>query len=225
MRALIIDDHRVVRRGLKEALAEAFSDLEVSEASNQAEALQHLWNRELDVVLLDIGLPGRSGFDLLADIRRSKPKLPVIVISMYPEAEFAVRALKNGAWSYLNKEVASDEVANAVKRVLTGAKYITASLGEKLARDLELGEQERHETLSNREFQVLCMLAAGRTVKDIAGELCLSVKTISTYRTRILEKMQLTSNAELMRYATRHRLINLEDCDPESERAIACDAF
>jgi len=209
MRALIVDDHRVVRRGLREVLCEGFPDLEVGEAANQAEALEEIWNHAWDIVLLDIGLPGRSGFDLLIDIKQARPKLPVIVISMYPEENFAVRAIKCGASSYLTKDAASDELIKAVQRVLSGAKYITASLGEQLARDVETGDHKRHETLSNREFQVMCMLAAGQTVKEIAGELCLSVKTISTYRTRILEKMQLTSNADLMRYAARHKLINL----------------
>ena len=209
MRALIIDDHKVVRRGLKEILVEGFPGLETGEAGNQAEALEQVWNQEWDVVLLDIGLPGRSGFDLLIDLKQAKPRLPVIVISMYPEEHFAVRALKCGASSYLTKEAASDELLNAVQRVLGGAKYITVSLGEKLARDIESGDQKLHESLSNREFQVMCMLAAGQIVKEIAGELCLSVKTISTYRTRILEKMNVTSNAELMRYAARNQLVNL----------------
>lgn len=213
MRALIVDDHRVVRSGLKEALAEGFPEAVIGEAGNQAEALRQIWNEEWDVVLLDINLPGRNGLDLLVEIRQEKPRLPVIVISMYAEDEFAVRALKSGASSYLTKEVVFDELVHALKRVLSGGKYITASLGEKLARDVELGEHKSHETLSNREFQVMGMLASGRTVKEIAGELCLSVKTISTYRTRILEKMQLRSNGELMRYAVRHGLIELQSAN------------
>ncbi|MEI8233455.1 MAG: response regulator transcription factor [Verrucomicrobiota bacterium] len=214
MRALIVDDHGVVRRGLKEILAEGFPGLETGEAANQAEALEKAWAQEWDIVLLDIGLPGRSGFDLLVDLKQAKPHLPVIVISMYPEEHCAVRALQCGASSYLTKEAASDELLKAVRRVLGGSKYITATLGEKLARDVESRERKPHESLSNREYQVLCMLACGRTVKEIAGSLCLSVKTISTYRTRILEKMGLTSNAELMHYAARHKLINLQDDGP-----------
>lgn len=211
MKALIIDDHRVVRRGLKEVLADAFPDLETGEASNQAEALEQAWKQEWDVALLDIGLPGRSGFDLLVDLKQARPRLPVIIISMYPEEHFAVRALKCGASSYLTKETASEELVKAVQHVLNGSKYITPSLGEKLARDIESGELKRHESLSNREFQVMRMLAGGQTVKEIAGELCLSVKTISTYRTRILEKMRFSSNAELMRYAARHKLIDFQE--------------
>ena len=211
MRVLIIDDHRVVRRGLRDVLAEEFAELAIGEAANQSEALEQVWKQEWDIVLLDIGLPGRNGFDLLVDLKQARPRLPVIVISMYPEEHFAVRAIKCGASSYLTKETASDELNKAVTRVLGGAKYIPPSLGEKLARNIESGDQKRHEALSNREFQVMCMLATGRTVKEIAGELCLSIKTISTYRTRTLEKMQLTSNAELMRYAATHRLINLQE--------------
>lgn len=196
---------------MRETLLEGFPELETGEAAHQSEALEQVWKHEWDLVLLDIGLPGRSGFELLIDLKQARPKLPVIVISMYPEENFASRAIKCGASSYLTKEVASDELIKAAQRVLSGAKYITPSLGEQLAREIESGDQKRHETLSNREFQVMCLLAGGQTVKEIAGELCLSVKTISTYRTRILEKMQLTSNAELMRYAARHKLINFHD--------------
>lgn len=210
MKALIIDDHRVVRRGLKEVLADGYSDLEVGEAANQAEALEQAWQRDWDVVLLDLGLPGRSGFDLLVDLKKARPRLPVIVVSMYPEEHFAVRALKCGASSYLTKEMAAEELLKAVQHVINGSKYITPSLGEKLARDVEAGDQKRHELLSNREFQVMRMLAAGKAVKEIAAELCLSVKTISTYRTRILEKMQMISNAELMRYAAHYKLIDYQ---------------
>lgn len=210
MKALIVDDHRIVRRGLKEVLADSFPDIEVGEAANQAEALEQAWKHDWDIVLLDIGLPGRSGFDLLVDLKKAKPRLPIIVVSMYPEEHFAVRALKCGASSYLTKEAAADELPRAVHHVLNGAKYITPSLGEKLARDVETGEQKQHEALSNREFQVMRMLAGGHTVKEIAAELCLSVKTISTYRTRILEKMHLTSNADLMRYAARYKLIDYQ---------------
>jgi two-component system, NarL family, invasion response regulator UvrY len=214
MRALIVDDHCIVRRGLKEILNDGFPGLESGEAANQAEAMEQVWAHEWDIALLDIGLPGRSGLDLLVDLKQAKPRLPVIVISMYPEEHFAVRALQCGAASYLTKETASDELLKAVRHVMDGARYITASLGEQLARDVESGERKPHEALSNREFQVLCMLAAGQTVKEIAGSLCLSVKTISTYRTRILEKMELTSNSELMRYAARYKLINLQDEGP-----------
>ena len=214
MRALIVDDHSVVRRGLKEILAEGFPRLETGEAANQAQAMELAWAHEWDIALLDLGLPGRSGFDLLVDLKQARPRLPIIIISMYPEETCAVRALQCGASSYLTKEAASDELLTAVRHVLGGAKYITASLGEKLARDVEHGERKPHEILSNREFQVLCMLASGQTVKEIAGRLCLSVKTISTYRTRILEKMELSSNAELMRYAAHHKLVNLQDEGP-----------
>jgi two-component system, NarL family, invasion response regulator UvrY len=210
MKALIIDDHRIVRRGLKEVLADGFSDLEVGEAGNQADGLEAVWKHDWDIVLLDLGLPGRSGFDLLVELKKAKPRLPVIVVSMYPEEHFAVRALKCGASSYLTKESAADELPKAVQHVLRGSKYITPSLGEKLAHNVEAGDQKRHELLSNREFQVMRMLAGGQTVKEIAAELCLSVKTISTYRTRILEKMQLTSNADLMRYAAHYRLIDYQ---------------
>lgn len=201
-----MDDHKVVRSGLKKALQEGFGDFAAGEAGQQAEALKLIWEAEWDVVLLDINLPGRNGLDLLLQIKQQQPRLPVIVISMYPEDEFAVRALKAGASSYLTKNVVFDELVQAVKRVVAGGKYITTSLGEVLARDVEMGEAKLHESLSNREFQVMGMLAAGQTVKEIAGDLCLSVKTISTYRTRILEKMQLRSNAELMRYAVRNGL-------------------
>jgi two-component system invasion response regulator UvrY len=209
MRVLIIDDHEMVRRGLKNIFQDEFTGLEIGEAGNSRAALELITKQDWDIVLLDINIPGRNGLDVLGEIKRLNPRTPVLVVSAYPEEEFAVRALKLGASGYLNKSSAADEVVTAVKKALAGGKYVTALLAEKLAATLGSDFQNSaHESLSNRELQVLRMIATGQTIKEIAAELALSEKTIGTYRSRISTKMGLATNVELTRYALRHRLVD-----------------
>ncbi len=206
-RILIADDHEIVRRGLKEILAAAFEKAEVGEARDSREAIQQVMQKDWDAMLLDINMPGRSGLEVLEEVKRLRPKLPVLVLSAYPEEDYAVRALKLGASGYLSKRSASDELLVAIRKALAGGKYVTATLAEKLAASLGSAiQQEPHEALSNRELQVLRMIAGGETVKEIAAELSLSEKTVGTYRTRISEKMGLGTNVELTRYAIQHGL-------------------
>jgi len=208
IKILIADDHAIVREGLKQIVAET-SDMTVAdEASNGYEVLDRVRDNEYDVVVLDISMPGGDGLNILKQIRRERPKLSVLVLSMHPEGQYAVRVLKAGAAGYLTKESAPDELVTAIRRVAEGRKYVSSTLAEKLAFDLEHDTMRPlHETLSDREYQVLCMIAAGKRVKEIADELCLSIKTISTYRSRILEKMDMKNNAELTHYAIKEGLV------------------
>ena len=209
MRVLIVDDHPIVRRGLKEAFADAFPEVQAGEAENSQTALELFLKQEWDLVLLDVNIPGRSGLEVLEEAKRLRPQIPVLVLSAYPEQEFAIRSLKLGASGYLNKSLASDEIVAAAKKVLAGGKYVTASLGEQLAASIGTGlVQAPHECLSNRELLVLRMVANGRTIKEIADELSLSDKTIGTYRMRIAKKLGLNSNVELTRYALKNRLVD-----------------
>jgi two-component system, NarL family, invasion response regulator UvrY len=209
MKILLADDHAVVRHGLKQILADEFKRATFGEARNAQEALNLVWKETWDVVVLDITMPGRSGVDVLREIKRSKPKLPVLVLSMHPENQFALRVLKGGAAGYMTKESAPEELVGAIKKVLAGGRYVSTSLAEKLATYVSSADTQRppQELLSDREFQVLRLIASGKIVSEIAKELSLSVKTISTYRTRILEKMGLRNNAELMHYAMQHQLV------------------
>jgi DNA-binding NarL/FixJ family response regulator len=208
IRVLIADDHAVVRQGLKQILAEIPEVGAVGEAPNGEEALMMVRNENWDVLVLDMSMPGRGGLDVLKDVRRERPQTRVLVLSMHPEDQFAVRLLKAGAAGYLTKETAPAELVAAVRKILSGGKYISGTLAEKLAFDMDRDtDKPLHETLSDREFQVLRMMAAGRTVQQIADELMLSAKTISTYRARILEKLNLKSNAEMIHYAIQNRLI------------------
>jgi two-component system invasion response regulator UvrY len=209
IKILIADDHPVVRKGLGEIVKKAFDMVMVDEASNGQEVLERVSKNDYDVILLDISMPGRSGLDILKELKGQKPKLSVLVLSIHPEEQYAVRVLKAGASGYLTKESAQDELISAIQKVSTGRKYITPSLAERLALDLEMGaEKPRHESLSDREYQVMCMIASGKTVKEIAEELFLSVKTVSTYRARLLDKMRMKSNAELTHYAIKYRLVD-----------------
>ena len=207
IKVLIADDHALVREGLKQVIGQ-HSDIEVTgEAKNGQEALEKVWKEEFDVVLLDISMPGRSGMDILKEIKSAKPKLYVLMLSMHPEKQYAVRALKAGASGYLTKESAPDELIDAIRRVSMGLKYVTISLAEKLA--AELGDDQNkplHEQLSDREFQVMVKIAKGNTVKEIAANLSLSVKTISTYRTRVLEKMNMKNNSDITSYLMENDL-------------------
>jgi DNA-binding NarL/FixJ family response regulator len=208
MKILIADDHAVVRQGLKQILADEYRRATFGEASNAQEAIDRVWQDEWDVVILDVTMPGRSGLEALREIRKSKPRLPVLVLSMHPEDQFAMRVLKSGASGYMTKESAPEQLVGAVKKVMTGGRYVSPDLAEKMAAHINTDFQVApHERLSNREFLVLRLIASGKTVSQIAEELMLSVKTISTYRTRILEKMVMASNAELTHYAIQNKLV------------------
>lgn len=198
----------MVRQGLKQILADEFLRATFGEAGTATEAIAKVWESEWDVVVLDITMPGRSGLEVLAEIRKSRPRLPVLVLSMHPEDQFAMRVLKSGAAGYMTKESAPEALVGAIKKVLAGGRYVSPALAEQMATYLGTDLQKPpHERLSDREFLVLRMIASGKTVSQIAGELALSVKTISTYRARILEKMIMQSNAELTHYAIQNRLV------------------
>jgi len=199
----------VVRRGLREILVEGFPRAEFGEAETVPQTLQQIHSRQWDVVVLDITMPDGSGLDVLNDVKTTRPDLPVLVLSMHPEDQYALRALKAGAAGYLTKETATDELVEAVKKVLAGRKYVSASLAERLAGDLSKGgEGPLHQTLSDREYQVMLMIASGKSVSDIAEELSLSAKTVSTYRSRILKKLAMKTNADLTRYAMELGLLD-----------------
>jgi DNA-binding NarL/FixJ family response regulator len=199
---LIADDHPIVRKGLKQILNEVFPSAITGEARNAREVVDLVGKRRWDIVILDIAMPGRSGLDVLKELKQGYPALPVLVLSMHPEELLAVRALRAGAAGYLNKDNAPEELVIAIKKVLAGGIYVSASLAEKLAKKFALGTgKEHHEELSGREYEVMCLIASGKKVKDIADVLSLSVKTVSTYRTRVLKKMNMKSNVELARYA------------------------
>jgi two-component system invasion response regulator UvrY len=205
---LIADDHAVVRQGLVRILADAFHKATFGEAQSAPELIGLLGQDQWNVVILDLSMPGGDGLETLKQIKHSYPDLPVLILSMYPEDQYAVRTLKAGASGYLTKESASTELVNAVNKVLAGGKYINAEVAESLLMQLKTdSEKLPHESLSDREYQVLCLLASGKQVGQIAQELGLSVKTVSTYRARILEKMKMTTNAELMHYAMQNRLV------------------
>jgi len=207
MNVLIADDHEIVRRGLREILADDFPKLGVVEARDGQETLEAARKQTLDVILLDIKLPGRSGLEILEELKRLQPKTPVVIVSAFPEEEYALRAFRMGAAAYVSKEGASDELLAAVRKALAGGRYVTPTLAEKMAAALS-GEATAapHEILSNRELEVLRLIAAGRTIKEIAAELHLSEKTIGTYRLRVSKKMNLSTNVELTRYALQHQL-------------------
>lgn len=208
IRILVADDHAIVRRGLRQIVADE-SDMEVvGEAQTTQEILDLARQEEWDVIVLNISMPGRGGFEALKALKQTHSKRPVLVLSMYPEDQFAVRAFRAGAAGYMTKESAPEELVQAIRKVVRGGKYVSPSLAEKLAAELgEDAERPPHEALSDREYHVLCLLASGKTVTQIAAEMSLSVKTISTYRARLLEKMRMKTNAEVTRYAIEHRLV------------------
>lgn len=208
IKILVVDDHTIVRKGLKQILEDTPDMVVVDEASNSQEVVNKVSNKDIDLVLLDISLPGRGGLDVLKQLKAIKPKLPVLILSMHPEEQYAIRSLRAKASGYLTKESAPDELIDAIRKVVKGKKYITSSLAEKLAFELEVETQmPMHETLSDREYQVMCMIASGKRIKEIAETLSLSIKTISTYRSRILKKMKMRNNAQLIHYAIKSGLI------------------
>lgn len=208
-RILLVDDHAIVRKGLKETLEEELGAVSFGEADSAPRVLEKLGEAEWDLVVLDINMEGRNGLDLLTEIQSVRPKLPVLILSMYPVAEFAVRALKQGAAGYLNKQSAPEELLNAVQTLLAGRRYISAELADRLADDLlRDSNKPPHEELSVREYQVMLLLASGKIQKEIAAELCLSAKTVSTYHTRILKKLGLKNDIEISRYAMQNKLVS-----------------
>jgi DNA-binding NarL/FixJ family response regulator len=208
-RILIADDHAIVRKGLKETLEEELGQVSFGEAANGQQVLEAVWKQKWDLLLLDIGMEGRNGLEVLEEIRKNRPNLPVLILSMYPEGEFAVRALRLGAAGYVNKQSAPEELTSAVSRVLAGGRYISAKLGEQLAAEMQRDSQHPpHCALSNRELQVMRMVASGKSLKEIAECLSISVKTVGTYHTRLLEKMGMKSDVEIARYALLNKLVD-----------------
>jgi DNA-binding NarL/FixJ family response regulator len=207
LRILLVDDHPVVRRGIRDILVEGLTNVSVGEASDAPGARASIRGDGWDMVVLDVTLPGESGLDLLKDIRRSHPRLPVLVLSMHPAAQFARRALAAGALGYLTKQSAPTELIHAVEQISRGRHYLGSRAQERHPQSMR-ADRPPHEALSDREYQVLRMLGSGRTVSEIAASLKLSVKTVSTYRARLLDKLQMRSNAELMRYAIENGLVD-----------------
>lgn len=207
IRILIADDHAIVRQGLKQIIEENTDMRVVAEAANGVEALRKMREVDCDVALLDISMPGKGGIDVLKQIREENRKLPVLILSIYPEDQYAVRLIKAGASGYMTKESAPAEVVEAVRRVASGKKYISPTVAEMLANELGAADERLpHQTLSDREYQIFLLLASAKTPTEIAEALALSVKTVSTHRRRILEKMCLRNNAEVMHYAMERRL-------------------
>jgi two-component system, NarL family, invasion response regulator UvrY len=207
MRILIADDHAIVRMGLVELLREDFPELLVYHAENSQQTIDLLKKYTVNLILLDISMPGRNGIDILKHIRDLGIKTPVLMLSMHPEEQYAIRALKAGASGFVNKQSATEELLIAIRKILSGKKYISVSVAEKLAESTDYGTKPAHAMLSDREMMVLQKIASGKTVSQIAEEIFLSVNTISTYRTRLLEKLGLKNNAELTRYAMDNGLI------------------
>ncbi len=207
-RILIADDHAILRKGLRRILLEMDEGFDADEASNGHEVLEKIRERDYDLILLDISMPGLNGLDTLKQIKAENPKLPVLILTMHPEEQYALRALKAGASGYLTKESVPDELMNAIRKILRGGKYLSNSLAERLAFAIdEKTEKLPHERLSDREYQVFCLIASGKGLTEIAEAMSLSVKTVSTYRSRILDKMKMKSNAELIHYAIKNKLV------------------
>src|SRR5882724_456040 len=210
MRILLVDDHPVVRRGLRQIISEAFVDVVFGEAENGAQTLAQISQLPWDVIVLDVSMPGRSGLEVLGEIKKQRPATPVIILSVHPEDQFAIRGLKAGASGYLTKDSAPEELVRAIQKVLLSkGRYVSTRLAERLAQAIgSPAEEPSHEFLSNREYEVLLLIAAGKKLTEIAQRLHLSIKTVSTYRTRILEKMGASNNADLTRYALTNQLID-----------------
>jgi DNA-binding NarL/FixJ family response regulator len=208
IRILIADDHPIVREGYKKILSDTPDMIVADEAENGQEVLNYIRKKNYDLILLDISMPGRSGLEILKELKNERPRLPVLILSIYPEEQYAVRAFRAGASGYLTKASAPNELMSAIRKISQGGRYISSSLAEQLTYYLDAdADKPLHETLSDREYQVMLMIASGKTVSEIAGELFLSVKTISTYRSHILEKTKMKNNAEITLYAVRNKLV------------------
>jgi len=208
-RVLIVDDHTLVRNGLRQLVGDNFAGAEFGEAGTSAEAIAAAQKAKWDIVLLDISLPGQSGLEVLKQLRELQPSAKVLILTMHPENHYALRVFKAGAAGYITKESAGKETVEAIKKVLAGGKYISPGLAEHLATNLDVaGNKSPHELLSDREYQVMQMMAAGKTVKEVSFELGLSIKTVSTYRTRLMEKLNFKTNADLVRYVLDEKLMD-----------------
>jgi two-component system invasion response regulator UvrY len=208
IKILIADDHPIVRSGLKEIVGKERDMVVEGEAQDAQELLELVRKQHWDVVVLDINMPGRSGLDVLRQLKKEYPRLPVLILSVQPEEQYAVRALKSGASGYLTKLSVPGELVKAIRRVVVGGKYISSTLAERLAFDLETSERPLHETLSDRELKVMCMIASGKRITEIAKKLFVSPKTVTTYRVRILEKMGMKTNADLTHYVIENKLVD-----------------
>ena len=209
IKVLVADDHAVVRKGIRQIVAETNDIIVAGETDDGRSTLHEVAKRAYDMVLLDISLPDMSGLEVLKQLTHQKPQLRVLILSMYPEEQYAIRALKAGAWGYVTKQSAPDELISAIRNVSQGRRYVSSSLAENLALWVGSGTgTPLHHSLSDREYQVMCLIASGKTAKEISEELLLSVKTVYSYRTRVLEKMEMKHNAELTRYAMQHGLIS-----------------
>lgn len=208
LRILLADDHAVVRRGVKQILAEAFAQAAFGEAQNVQELRKLISSEHWDIVVLDLNMPGGNGLEALKQIKHDHPQLPVLILTMFPEDQYAMRTIRAGAAGYLNKESAPEELVQAIRKVLRGGEYISAAVADELVLyTRHEDDQPLHKHLSDREYQVLCLIASGKEVKEISSELALSPKTVSTYRTRLLEKMNMKTNAELTHYAIQNDLV------------------
>ncbi|MCL2655845.1 MAG: response regulator transcription factor [Betaproteobacteria bacterium] len=207
IRVLIVDDHAIVRQGLKSILSDTQDLVIAGEAENSARALLLIRESEFDVVLMDVNMPDRNGIDTLKLVKKEYPRLPVLMLSMHSEDQYAIRALRAGAAGYLSKQSAPELLVSAIRQVAAGKKYVSATLAEQLAEAITEDDRPPHERLSDREYQTLCMIASGKTLTQIGEELNLSVKTVSVYRARLLEKMKLKNNAELTHYGLKHGLV------------------
>ena len=207
IRIIIVDDHPVVRRGLKQILNGEPDVKVVGEAENAQQAFEIIRTIDCDAVVLDISLPGTNGVEILKQLKHEYKELPVLILSVHPEEQYAVRVMRAGASGYLTKESAPDELVRAIRKIISGGKYISSSLAERLITDIDASGKPRHEKLSDREFGIMRMIAQGKPIKTIGEELCLSEKTVSTYRTRLLEKMNMHTNAEIINYALKNNLI------------------
>ncbi|HET6266988.1 MAG TPA: response regulator transcription factor [Acidobacteriota bacterium] len=209
IRILIADDHVLIREGLKKIIKEDSLMEVAAEAQDAREIFERLKQGKIDIVVLDLSLPGKNGLEILKDLKEQNPNLPVLILSMHPEDRFAVRALKAGASGYLTKESAAQELIKAIRHIVQGRKYVSPTLAENLALYLQEGtERPPHETLSDREYQILCLIAGGKTMKEIAQRLFLSISTVNTYRSRVLSKMNMKNDADLIRYAVQNRLVD-----------------
>lgn len=208
IKILIADDHAIVREGLKQIVAEEIDLIVAGEAENTYELMKLLKNHSWDIVVLDINMPGKNGLEALKDIKQIYPNLPVLILSMFSEDQYGLRAIKAGASGYLKKVSAPTELVNAIRKIVSGRKYINQQLAEKLADNLNTGKKESpHEKLSDREYQIMCSIASGKSAEEIAQDLSISINTVYSYRNRILEKMSMKSNVELTRYAIQNNLI------------------